>query len=162
MFLCFRKKKIDNTKINNPKVNTRAVSGGTSITVNPVNTRIELRPQKEAIPKHIRNSVWNNYHHGTDTGICYCCGLSIYRYNKGWHCAHVIAEAKGGVIAVDNLRPSCAHCNLSMGDLNLYVYIKQKQLRGPGCKNVNTYLKAHPDQILDKRTNNWRKTTPRN
>ena len=65
---------------------------------------------------------------------------------------HVIAESKGGLIEVSNLRTCCAYCNHSMGNCNMYVYIKDNKLRGPGKKNVNKYLKNNPSQVNDVRT----------
>jgi len=109
------------------------------------------------IPSSIRNSVWRKYHKDKDTGECYTCGNNIQRYNAGWHCSHVIADSKNGLATIENLRTCCGHCNLSMGDQNLYAYISEKQLRGPGSKNINNYFKDNPSQINDKRTNNWGK-----
>lgn len=113
-------------------------------------------PPRKPIPKHIRDGVWTKYHGNKKLGICYCCGKEINRYGGSWHCSHVRAHSKDGDLSIDNLRPCCRHCNLSMGDQNMYVYIQQKGLKGPGTKNVKSYLKENPSQIDDKRTNNWR------
>ena len=43
-----------------------------------------------------------------------------------------------------------------MGDQNLYTYIRDKNMKGPGSKNVNAYFKRHPSQEFDKRTNNFK------
>jgi len=110
---------------------------------------------KDKIPKAVREAVWEKYHGTKSTGVCYSCGERIQRYNKGWHCSHVLADAKGGEETVENLRTCCPHCNLSMGDQNLYVYMKAHNMKGPGKTNVNKYLKKHPSQHLDTRTNNW-------
>ena len=107
------------------------------------------------IPADIRNNVWTKYHGERTFGQCYCCGIIIQRYHGGWHCSHVIARDKGGSSSVDNLRTCCRHCNLSMGNCNLYVYIKNSKLHGPGHKNVQEYLYKHNSQINDVRTNNW-------
>jgi 5-methylcytosine-specific restriction endonuclease McrA len=97
--------------------------------------------------------VWATYHGKKTTGRCYCCGTSISK--KKWHCSHVKADAKGGETNLNNLRTCCPHCNLSMGDQNLYTYMRDKDLRGPGRKNMNSYLKRHNSQKTDWRTNNW-------
>ncbi len=110
------------------------------------------RIKKNKIPSYIRNQVWITYHNNSDTGICYCCGKKIQRYNKGWHASHVLSYNKGGLNTVENLRPCCPHCNLSMGNCNLYTYIKMKGLTGPGFKNVDKYLTVNPSQSIDKRT----------
>jgi HNH endonuclease len=54
-------------------------------------------------------------------GGCYCCDEPIF-FDRTWHCSHVVAASLGGTDTVDNLRPCCASCNLSMGDTNLLVY----------------------------------------
>jgi len=42
-----------------------------------------------------------------------------------FHCGHVIAEAKGGETVIENLRPICKKCNLSMGTDNLNDFRKR-------------------------------------
>lgn len=115
------------------------------------------KKKRERIPPDIRDNVWKKYHGDKITGICYCCGISIERYHGGWHCSHVKADVKGGPTVIENLRTCCKHCNLSMGNQNLYAYIRDKKLQGPGSKNIPSYLKKHPSQIKDRRTNNWGK-----
>lgn len=113
--------------------------------------------KRDHISPKVRDAVWDAYHGDSNKGICYCCGVLIQRYNAGWHCSHVKAVSKKGDTSIDNLRPCCRHCNLSMGDQNLYVYIQQQGLQGPGARNVNSYLQQHASQVGDKRTNNWGK-----
>lgn len=109
---------------------------------------------KNPIPKKIRTAVWKKYHKESMIGQCYACGKRI-NFTEGWHCSHVLSEVKGGKIEIDNLRTCCAHCNHSMGDLNLYIYIKNNKLKGSGSKNVNKYLKNNPSQINDVKTNHF-------
>lgn len=112
---------------------------------------------RQRIPQELRNLVWDKYHHGQDRGVCYCCGVDIDRYHAGWHCSHVKSDAKGGLENVENMRTCCPHCNLSMGDQNLYAYMLDKGMQGPGVKNIKSYFKQNPDQVGDVRTNNWKK-----
>lgn len=126
---------------------------------------IDKKPKKKSkdrIPPKVRNDVWIKYNGDCDIGVCYACGTQIKRYNYGWHCSHVIADSKNGTETVDNLRTCCKHCNLSMGDQNLYIYIRDKKLKGPGSKNLKDYLSKHPSQINDTRTNNWNKSNKSN
>lgn len=124
--------------------------------VQPVEKR-----KKDIIPKHIREAVWAKYCGNNTTGICYCCGIAVVKNrktdNKGWHCSHVLADSKGGEEIVNNLRICCPTCNLSMGDQNLYAYMRDHNKDGPGILNIDSYLEAHPNQALDKRSNNWKK-----
>ena len=113
--------------------------------------------RRERMPKEIRDATWIKYNGPNNTGQCYCCGVTIQRYNNGWHCSHVKADVKGGETTVDNLRACCRRCNLSMGDQNMYTYMRDKNKKGPGSKNIKLYLHNHPSQQFDKRTNNWGK-----
>ena len=147
----------------------------------PVNEVKPTKRKKDTIPHKVREAVWITYHGEAEVGICYACGIYITRYGTcdtchgildstgtcqscgnrmkrrkgGWHCSHVLADVHGGEEIVENLRTCCPHCNLSMGDQNLYVYIKEKNLTGPGAANVERYLQRHASQINSHRTNNW-------
>lgn len=119
-------------------------------TKNPIIQKIEDKPNNERIPKNTRKQVWRRYHGNNEMGICYCCGHMLY-YDS-WQCSHVIARAKGGGVDIDNLRTCCMHCNFSMGDANLYAYVRDKGLKGPARKHVNNYFRNHPSQKHDKRS----------
>ncbi len=119
------------------------------------NVTIETKKKKQVIPKKIRDAVWVKYCGQGDEGICYCCSKKVDRYHAGWQCSHVFSENMGGEISVENLRVNCSSCNLSMGNQNLYAYIRDKKLKGPGSKNVDAYFKKNPSQKDSKRTNNW-------
>lgn len=126
--------------------------------ITKIDDKVEEKPKKkkkDAIPKAIRDAVWLKYHGDNEEGICYACNRIIFRDRAGWHCSHVLSENKNGQIKVKNMRTCCAGCNLSMGNQNLYAYIRDKNLKGPGSKNVAAYFEKNPSQINDKRTNNW-------
>lgn len=74
---------------------------------------------KKHIPKSMRIAVWNTYI-GEEIGrtkCLVCRHVDITQMN--FHCGHVIAEACGGKTCVENLRPICATCNLSMRTMNM-------------------------------------------
>ena len=99
-----------------------------------------------------RNVVWSKYHGTSLIGTCYCCSKIISKYNYGWHCSHVIAIAKGGSCEINNLRVCCPNCNLKMGNQNIYAYIRDNKLRGPGAFNMNRWFMLNPLQISDTMT----------
>ena len=133
------------------KVDKRSTELG-SIAGTATATAVPVKRKKDVIPKKVRDAVWVKYHGEAEAGTCYCCGKDIQRYNAGWHCSHVLSDLKGGAEIVENLRTCCPHCNLSMGSQNLYVYMKEHNMPGPGKENVEKYLATHKDQINDKRT----------
>src|SRR5579862_8442252 len=112
---------------------------------------------KQPIPSALRDDVWKIYHGNKNTGKCYCCGKQIRKTHGEYHCSHVVAEVKCGETTIENLRTCCPTCNLAMGNQNLYVYMKEKDMKGPGRKNMNEYLKRHKSQIHDTRTNKKKK-----
>ena len=84
---------------------------------------IEYR--KKNIPKSLKKMVWDKYI-GADIGKskCMCCKYQDIRQIE-FHCGHVIAEANGGETKIDNLRPICAQCNLSMGKISMDIFMKK-------------------------------------
>ena len=113
--------------------------------------------KKIYIPVEIRNDVWAKYCGISKKGKCYVCGDEVQRYNNGWNCSHVKAEVKNGATIVENLRVCCPTCNKSMGDQNLYQYIIDYDKKGDGHSNVKKYFRNNPDQLNDKRSNNFQK-----
>ena len=85
--------------------------------------RAPVRTKKKAIPKHIKTIVWDTYI-GADKAIAACCCCLFTEISiRNFHCGHVISEANGGDLTIQNLRPICAPCNLSMGrrDMNEFT-----------------------------------------
>ena len=79
----------------------------------------ELKVKKKTIPKVMKDLCWSKYV-GDTVGKtrCMCCETNEIKMND-FQCGHVIAEANGGTITVNNLRPICKACNVSMGTENL-------------------------------------------
>ena len=69
-----------------------------------------------ALPKRIREVVWNTYNGETYSSKCYVpwCNntINVFNYQVG----HDIPDSKGGTYDISNLRPICSNCNLSMGN----------------------------------------------
>ena len=81
--------------------------------------------KKKSIPKAIKEETWNKWvgeTHGI--ALCYCCRKAKISKSK-FVAGHVVAEANGGVISVDNLRPICQDCNSSMMTKHMLDYIKE-------------------------------------
>jgi hypothetical protein len=83
------------------------------------NVVTQIKTRKSKISQAIRIVCWNTYI-GEEIGKaqCVCCQTnSITQHN--FHCGHIVADANGGQIKIDNLRPICAVCNNSMGTMNM-------------------------------------------
>ena len=80
--------------------------------------------KKKAIPKTVKKATWDRWI-GKDVGVtkCLCCEHQEIRQFE-FHCGHVVAESKGGKTTVDNMRPICAQCNLSMGSMDMNEFKK--------------------------------------
>jgi hypothetical protein len=83
--------------------------------------RLSTTHYKKKIPAVVRKQVWRNYAHNNGILLCKCCEKEIIT-PFDFHCAHVVAEAKGGSIDINNLLPACKLCNQSMGTNNFFVF----------------------------------------
>jgi hypothetical protein len=84
--------------------------------------------KKKSIPKVVKDLTWQRWI-GDDIAKakCLCCGINEIKMNS-FHCGHLISEAMGGSTTVDNLRPVCATCNLSMRTQNMEKFKGQHGL----------------------------------
>jgi hypothetical protein len=109
-----------------PKVVEETITTVTTVVRTiPETAKEEKKPRKKAIPKVVKDLTWKT-HIGDDIAKtkCLCCGQNEIKMNS-FHCGHVVAESAGGSNTVDNLRPVCASCNLSMGAQNMNEFMKE-------------------------------------
>jgi hypothetical protein len=80
---------------------------------------MSTKPKKKSIPKVVKDLSWNKWI-GEDVARakCMCCGVNEIKMSS-FHCGHVIAEANGGKLSIENLKPICSACNLSMRTENM-------------------------------------------
>jgi 5-methylcytosine-specific restriction endonuclease McrA len=98
-----KKKRKYNKLINNPRPNKKRKT-----------SKNNKKYKKKKIPKAIREQVWVKYIGKKFNSKCYIswCKNDISVFD--FHVGHNIPESKGGKLTVNNLRPICARCNLSM------------------------------------------------
>lgn len=80
---------------------------------------------RKTIPKIIKSLVWDTYigkQHGTSP--CLCCKTNIID-QMNFHCGHIISVRDGGANTIENLKPICSSCNLSMNTQNMNLFMKQ-------------------------------------
>jgi hypothetical protein len=74
--------------------------------------------------KTIRTKVWSHYI-GMDKGTSICMVCNVFPiYQLDFQCGHILAESKGGPYILENLRPICQSCNLSMGTIHMDNFMK--------------------------------------
>lgn len=85
----------------------------------------EKKPKKKPIPVALKRNVWNKWiGEAIGKSKCMCCKLTeITMLN--FACGHIVAEANGGELKLDNLKPICVSCNSSMGTQNMNTYIEK-------------------------------------
>lgn len=100
----------------------------TKKTVKNVTESKAPKPKKQTIPKKIKTLVWNHYI-GEDVGStqCMCCKCTKITQME-FQCGHVVSEANGGEITIENLRPICGSCNTSMKTTNMDDFIAKHKL----------------------------------
>ncbi len=83
------------------------------------------KPKKKPIPVALKRNVWNKWiGEAIGKSKCMCCKLTeITMLN--FACGHIVAEANGGELKLDNLKPICVSCNSSMGTQNMNTYIEK-------------------------------------
>ena len=76
----------------------------------------DYKKRKETIPKRIREMVWTTYNSTVFESKCYVdwCDNKVNVFN--FQVGHDIPESKGGTLDINNLKPICGSCNLSMGN----------------------------------------------
>ena len=110
--------------------NAGARPTGSTITTKDDPAQITIY-KKKYIKVDVKNEVWINYNGREWYGTCFCCSVVIEIID--WHCGHIEAEACGGETTVDNMRPVCKKCNLSMRTTNMYEYMRKKY---PDSQNI--------------------------
>lgn len=96
-----------------------------SVETPPPPVEEKKKEKKKPIPVALKRKVWAKWM-GEDIGKakCMCCKLTdITQLN--FHCGHIIAEAMGGELKVDNLKPICQSCNSYMGTTNMDEFMKK-------------------------------------
>ena len=84
----------------------------------PVEANKTKSEPPKAIPKKIRQDIWEKYNGNSLKGECFCCKAEI-KFNYNWHAGHIVSRYNGGNDSADNLRPICVPCNLSMRTENM-------------------------------------------
>jgi hypothetical protein len=78
--------------------------------------------KKQNIPNQRKTEVWN-FHVGKAMGLspCFCC-KKVEISSRDFVAGHILSEAFGGTIDVENLLPICIACNSSMGTMHMEEY----------------------------------------
>lgn len=85
---------------------------------------------RKKIPKILRLNIWNFYEGKKNkVGNCLCCNSDISYEN--FHCGHIKSDKNGGELTIENLRPVCQNCNLSMGTTHMLDFMSENKLIKP-------------------------------
>jgi hypothetical protein len=113
---------VTNIVINNkfsPTKNENLDVENVDITVNTivVDETPHKASRKQRIPKALKTKVWEKCIGNVLIGSCYACNREI-RFDA-FEAGHIISEANGGEVHLDNLKPICKPCNGSCYTKNL-------------------------------------------
>jgi len=108
-----------------------------------VSTGPKPRSQRRNLNQAQRRKLWDTYI-GKEHGIasCMCCGVTEIQVDN-FHAGHVQADANGGSMDLNNLRPICQSCNNSMGTRNMAEFMESSglgTLSGPSPMQVDINL----------------------
>jgi len=93
-------------------------------TVKAHDTPPKKRAKKEKIPATLKNILWHKYFETSLTGLCQCCKVELIS-KAIFDAGHIISEANGGKVVLENLKPICKLCNSSMGKTNMDEFMKK-------------------------------------
>lgn len=96
--------------------------------------------QKKKIPKKVKEEVWVvNFGNKYDSK-CYIswCSNKINVFN--FHVGHDKPESKGGTDDINNLKPICDRCNLSMSNNNTIQEWNKKYKKNNVSNNLCNYF----------------------
>jgi hypothetical protein len=105
-----------------------------SFNLNDIKKQDNNKTTRKSIPQTLRFAVWNKYFEKKTEDKCLCCKY-MPLYITNFDCGHIISHKHGGTIHIDNLKPICRTCNLSMGAMNMNDFISKY-----GFDNINTTL----------------------
>ena len=116
--------KVETPKVETPKVVIKPVEGKLIKEQEPEPQIINQLKKRVALPKSVRDIVWNHYI-GEDINKhrCLCC-KKVLITNRQFDVGHVISANDGGTHEINNLRPICSSCNHSMGTTNMIEFVK--------------------------------------
>lgn len=86
-------------------------------------TKSDLGIKRKKLPSSTRTNLWCLYNNTCMEGNCYVCNVPITLAN--FHAGHIKSVKNGGSDNINNLRPICSLCNLSMGTTDMEIF-KQK------------------------------------
>lgn len=113
-------------------------------------TQEKKKSKRTPIPSAVRKQVWDIWiGSNTMNGECFVCANIIQFTN--FHCAHVIADAEGGEVSINNLRPTCALCNTSMKTEELFSFMEKHQL----LPNNPRLLPINARELIKQIPHNW-------
>jgi hypothetical protein len=115
----------------------------------PITTKQKKPEKKLVIPKDIRSEVWRKHAGDVMTTECFSCEKTLR--HEDYQCGHILSEAYGGKITVENLRPICKPCNdrRGMATAHMFEYMLVENL--PGKRRLDTEeYKNDPNVILAK------------
>ena len=127
-----------NKSYKNKNCNTRSngsiASIGSIDSIDLINTNNEVKNyQKKKIPKKVKEEVWVSNFGYRYNSKCYInwCSNKINVFN--FHVGHDVPESKGGSDNINNLKPICDRCNLSMGSQNTIQEWNKKYTKKRNC-----------------------------
>jgi hypothetical protein len=101
--------------------------------------------KRKGVPKKIKDDAWSKHIGKKNEVLCICCRTSVIT-PFSFHAGHVVSDYDGGPTTVDNIRPICSSCNLSMGKRNMCDFVAEHY-----PKNKTKFEAVIYDSIKDEK-----------
>jgi hypothetical protein len=90
---------------------------------NTISDSVSSGLKRRQVPKKIKEDAWFKYvGRGKPDVLCICCRNSVITPFQ-FHAGHITSCKNGGATIVENIRPICGACNLSMGAENMRAFV---------------------------------------
>lgn len=104
--------------------------------------------KKKTIPKTLKTVIWDKYIGGDKrSAYCICCTNNEIKV-ENFHAGHISSEKEGGETNESNLLPVCSSCNLSMGIMNMELFVEKNFPDNYGNFRNRKYMSGKNSKIF--------------
>ena len=87
--------------------------------------KVRFKIDEKKLTNNQKYELFLSYNGPSLEGLCYCCKKPLLYHPTTCHAAHIIPRSKGGETTFENMRITCADCNLKCGTSNLLDYMRR-------------------------------------
>jgi uncharacterized protein (DUF4415 family) len=127
----------------------------------PTATSTDAKNKKNAIPKVLKDLCWKKWiGESVAKNKCMCCEMNEITMNN-FQCGHILSESNGGKLSIENLRPICVGCNLSMGTENMGAFKERCGFGSAESLKITTLVEEKKEEKKEEKSETPKEKTPK-